>query len=142
MIQIQDIKHHNFILPLDINGTTATDVELDTQGWSYLMVIATTGNVAANMTALKFQTNDVAATSEADITGGAWATLPLASGGDNLTWIGYLDLRSNKCKRYVSVVATAGAGATLIHVQGILFNPVKTPTTAAERGATEQFIIS
>lgn len=139
MLATQDTKHHNFILPLDINGSTATDVELDTMGWDYLTVYATTGNVAADMTALKFQHNAVAATSEADITGGSWATLPLATGGDNLTRVGFIDLR--KIDRYVSVVATAGSGATLIHVYGILSRAVKTPTTAAERGATLQFLV-
>lgn len=140
MIDMQNVKWHNFVLPLDINGTTATDAELDTLGYDYLTVVATTGNVAANMTALKFQSSDTSGSGEADITGASWATLPLASGGDNTTRVGFIDLRKNS-KRYVSVVATAGAGATLIHIQGILSRAEVTPIDVTTRNITEQFLI-
>lgn len=138
-IDMQDVKFAQMIRPIDLTGATATDIELDTQGWDYLTVIVGTGVISADMTALKLQENDVAATSEADITGAAWTTFPLATGGDNTLRVGFLDLR--KRKRYISIVATGGAGATLIYALAILSRAEKTPTSVTERGADEQFIL-
>jgi len=138
MIHDQNMKFHTFIAPLDINGTTATDAELDTAGYHYLTVWIQTGNVAANMTALKIQDSDASASGEADITGLAF-TSPTAAAGDNNEYVAFIDLRSRK--RYISIVATAGAGATLISATGLLSNAEVSPIDITTRGVTQQLIV-
>ena len=137
---LQDAKLHQFARPIDGNGTTLTDIELDTAGYDYLDVIVATGNVAADMTALKWQESDASGSGEADISGASWSTLPLATGGDNTLRMGHMDLR--KRKRYISLVATAGSGATLISALGILTRSNTGGQSATDRGlAVESFIL-
>jgi hypothetical protein len=138
MIHPQNYKFQKMIVPIDANGTTVTDTEIDTLGFDYLTVIVQMGNVNANMTALKLQESDASASGEADFTGGAF-TAPTAAGGDNDVLVAFVDLR--KRKRYISIVATAGAGATLISAIGILSRTEVTPTSATERGVDEQLIV-
>lgn len=138
MIDLQNCKFQKMIVPIDTTGATATDVEVDTLGFDYLTVIVQLGNVAANMTALKLQESDTTAASEADFTGGAF-TAPTAAAGDNDVLVAFVDLR--KRKRFISIVATAGAGATLISAIGILSRAEVTPTSATERGIDEQLIV-
>lgn len=138
MIHPQNYKFQKMIVPIDANGTTVTDTEVDTLGFDYLTVIVQLGNVAANMTTLKLQESDSSGASEADFTGSAF-TAPTAAGGDNDVLVAFVDLR--KRKRYISIVATAGAGATLISAIGILSRAEVTPTSATERGVDEQLIV-
>lgn len=138
MIDMQNVKLQKMIVPIDANGTTVTDTEVDTLGFHYLTVIVQLGNVAANMTTLKLQESDTSAASEADFTGGSF-TAPTAAGGDNDVLVAFVDLR--KRKRYISIVATAGAGATLISAIGILSRAEVTATSATERGVDEQLIV-
>lgn len=138
MIVLQNAKFQKMIVPIDTTGATATDVEVDTLGFDYLTVIVQLGNVAANMTALKLQESDTSGASEADFTGGSF-TAPTAAGGDNDVLVAFVDLR--KRKRYISIVATGGAGATLISAIGILTRAEVTPTSATERGIDEQLIL-
>jgi hypothetical protein len=138
MIDLQNCKFQKMIVPIDTTGATATDVEVDTLGFDYLTVIVQLGNVAANMTALKLQESDTTAASEADFTGGAF-TAPTAAAGDNDVLVAFVDLR--KRKRFISIVATGGAGATLISAIGILSRAEVTPTSATERGIDEQLIV-
>lgn len=137
MIHPQNYKFQTMIRPVDATGTTATDIEIDTRGYDYLTVVIQLGNVAANMTALKLQESDSSGASEADFTGSAF-TAPTSS-DDNKFYVALLDLR--KRKRYISIVATAGAGATLISAIGILSRAEVTPTSASERGAAEQIVL-
>lgn len=134
---LQNTYTHVFTVPIDANGTTVTDTEFNSvvSGVKYesLRVIVVMGNVAANMTALKLQESDASGSGEADITGAAW-TSPTAAAGDNKVYVCDLDLR--KRKQYISLVATAGAGATLIAAFGIAYNPVLSPTSATEAGIT------
>lgn len=137
-IDLQNAKFVTMIDPIDTTGATATDAEVDTSGYDYLTVIVNTGNVAANMTALKLQESDASGSGEADISGGAF-TAPTAAAGDNDQLVAFIDLR--KRKRYISIVATGGAGATLISAVGILTRAEVSPTSATERGIDEQLII-
>lgn len=136
MVHPQNYKFQTMIRPVDTTGGTASDIEVDTRGYDYLTVIVTLGNVAANMTALKLQESDSSGASEADFTGSAF-TAPTSS-DDNKLYVAFIDLR--KRKRYISIVATGGAGATLISAVGMLSRAEVTPTSATERGAAEQLI--
>lgn len=133
--------------PIDANGTTVTALAMDSgaapAGYNELTVIIVTGNVAADMTALKLQHCDTSGGSYTDVTGGhfgATTPLPLGTGGDNGTWMLNVTL-TGAHKRYFKVVATAGAGATLIAGIGIFTRPNVAPSTAAERGLTDGNII-
>lgn len=138
-IPLQNAKFVQMVRPIDITGATATDVEVDTAGYDYLTVIVSTGNVAADMTAVELQESDSTGASEADFPSSSGAfTAPLASGGDNNVLAAFIDLR--KRKRYISIVVTGGVGATLISVLGILTNAEVSPTSATERGLNEQLI--
>ena len=137
-IDLQNAKFVQMIDPIDTTGATVTDIEVDTLGYHYLTVIVSTGNVAANMTALKLQESDTTGASEADFTGSAF-TAPTAAAGDNDTLVAFVDLR--KRKRFISIVATGGAGATLISAVGILTRADVSPTSATERGIDEQLIL-
>lgn len=136
-IPLQNAKIVQMLRPIDATGATLTDVEVDTAGYDYLTVIVSTGNVAADMTTLKLQESNSTGASEADFTGGAF-TAPAATGGDNNVLAAFIDLR--KRKRYISTVATGGAGATLISAIGILTNAEVSPTSVTERGLNEQLI--
>lgn len=134
MIEFQNTKLVTMIAPIDTNGATATDAEVDTAGYHYAAVYVLTGNVAANMTALKLQESDSSGSGEADISGGAW-TAPTAASGDNAELVAWIDL--SKRKRYLSIVATGGAGATLISALCILSRADNAPTSLTGRGITE-----
>lgn len=136
MIGMQNAKIHAFLSPIDINGVTATDTEVDTTGYSYLTVVIRTGNVAGDMSALTLNESDTAAQ-----TGTAFVTFtaPAGTGGDNTTTVAFIDLR--KRKRYISLVATASANATLICVLGFLTRADEAPDSATERGIDQQVII-
>lgn len=136
-IPLQNAKIVQMVKPVDTNGATQTDVEVDTAGYDYLTVIVSTGNVAADMTTLKLQESNSSGASEADFTGGAF-TAPAGTGGDNNVLAAFIDLR--KRKRYISIVVTGGAAATLISVVGILTNAEVSPTSVTERGLNEQLI--
>ena len=105
--------------PIDINGTTNSGVGFDTaklNGFGEAAAIVTIGNIAADSTVLKLQHSDDNST-WADVTSGSFsgAALPTAAGGDNRQWMIHVRM-GGACKRYLRVVATAGAGATLYGV--------------------------
>ena len=133
---LQNVKFHKFLAPIDANGVTVTDLEVDTLGWHYLVIHIIAGNVAADMTALTVNESDTAAqTGDVIVT----FTALTAAAGDGDMVACFIDLR--KRKRYISIVGTAGAGATLISIVGMLYNGDQAPDTATERGLVEQFII-
>ena len=133
---LQNIKFHKFLAPIDITGATATDLEVDTLGWHYLAIHVLLGNVAADMTALTVNESDTAAqTGDVIVT----FTAPTAAAGDGDMVACFIDLR--KRKRYISIVATGGAGATLISIVGLLYRGDQVPDSVTERGLVEQFII-
>lgn len=128
--------------PLDINGTTNSGASLDTSvlgGLGEVAAIVTIGNIAADSTALKVQHSDNDS-DWADVTGGGFSgtALPTAAGGDNDCWL--IHLRTGgSLRRYVRIVATAGAGATLYGVVWIGLHGAKgvVGTTEVERSASQ-----
>lgn len=132
----QNITFKKMIDPIDINGTTATDTEIDTLGYHYLLVYVVTGNVAGDMSALTLNESDTAAQ-----TGTAFVTFtaPPGTGGDNTRRCAFIDLR--KRKRYISTVATAAGAATLICVIGMLFRADQNTQGITGHNLDEEFII-
>ena len=114
--------------PLDINGTTNNGTGFDTAilgGLGEAACIVTIGSIAADATALKIQESaDNSAWS--DITSGGFTgtALPTAAAGDNKQWLFHVELGGPRL-RYLRVVATAGAAATLYGAMWIGLNPAQ-----------------
>lgn len=141
MMILQQLIFGKAIEPVDANGTTATAVNFDRAtlgGVDEVAVLVHTGNVAANMTELKVQHSEDGSTNWGDITGAAF-TAPTAAAGDNTLRVALFDARP--LRRYLRVVATAGAGATLISSVFIGARSGQTPNTTAERGVTEALVV-
>lgn len=140
MKALQNAKIGIGLSPIDATGTTFTPIAFDlgTGGpYSEVMCIVQTGNVAADMTSLKLVERDDSATltsGTTDITGGGF-TAPLATGGDNTIRCAFVPLGGPR-KRYIGVIGTAGAGATLINAVWIGI-PAVMPNSNTERGVTE-----
>lgn len=133
---LQNVTFKKLLDPIDINGVTATDTEIDTLGYHYLVVYIVTGNVAGDMTALTLNESDTAAQ-----TGTAFVTFsnPAATGGDNTRRAAFIDLR--KRKRYVSLVATGASAATLICAIGILSRGDQNIQGITGHNLDEEFVI-
>lgn len=133
--------------PIDANGVTVTALAMDSgqapAGFNELTVVIQTGNVAADMTALKLQHCDTSGGSYTDVTGGnfgATTPLPLGTGGDNGLWACMVTL-TGAGKRFYKVVATGGAAATIIAGLGIFTRGNVAPDTAALRGLVDGTVI-
>jgi hypothetical protein len=128
--------------PLDINGTTNSGVAFDLTslgGLGEAAAIVTIGNIAADATALKVQHSNDNSNWD-DVSGAAFTStaLPTAAGGDNDCWLFHFRT-GGSLRRYLRVVATAGAGATLYGVVWIGLHGAQgvTGTTEVERSASQ-----
>jgi len=128
--------------PLDINGTTDNGTGFDTAilgGLGEAACIVTVGNIAGSMTALKIQ-ESADNSSWSDITSGGFTgtALPSAAAGDNKQWLFHVELGGPRL-RYLRVVATAAASATLYGAVWIGLNPNQgiNGTTETARGANQ-----
>lgn len=150
MNYLQDISVSQLFRPLDANGVTVTAIAIDSCGpsgfnkYNYLTCILVVGNIAADSTALAMQ--------HCDTSGGSYATpsitsslaftgadLPLATGGDNGTWLWQINLGAGY-KRYWKMLFTAGAGATLCAGISILSRSNRLPLDITEQGVTKRIV--
>lgn len=128
------------------NNSFAT-ATLDTLGFRYATIVVFLGATDIAMTALKVQESDDSGMSgAADIVGtrfgtdtndgGATSILPSAT-DDNKFFTFEIDLRGRK--RYLDLVATAGDGAagTFLTAFAILDRGEQVPTTAAQKGISQ-----
>ena len=109
------------LAPADLSGVSGTLITpLDTTKGTQAAFIVLIGNLAADASALKVQESDSGSGSWTDVTGGAW-TAPLAASGDNKVYVWLGDkVNGAWTKRYLQVLATGGAGATLLGCAGIV----------------------
>jgi len=137
MKALENAKYANAINPVDTNGTTTNGTGVNVSGCWFAACVVNTGNVAANMTALKIQQSDDDGSSDAyaDVTGATW-TSPTAANGDNKTYIAFIPLGGTR-EKYLRLVATGGAGATLVSGTWILLPITQSPNSATEYGAAE-----
>jgi hypothetical protein len=149
MLHLQNAK----IVPIvcdSLDNASATTAAIDTVGYDYCEIIVVTGNVPANIAALKVQESDDSGMSgAADVTGlvygtsttidNATSTLPTAASGDDKSRLFQIDLK--KRKRYLDLVLTAGDGSgtgTDFAAIAILSRAGESPAdTAAGKGVTE-----
>jgi hypothetical protein len=128
--------------PLDINGTTNSGAGFDTTvlgGLGEVAAIVTIGNIAANMTALKIQHSNNNSDWD-DLSGSSFSgtALPTAGDGDNKQWLFHFRT-GGSLRRYLRVVGTGGAGATLYGVVWIGLHGAKgvTGTDEIQRSASQ-----
>lgn len=134
MMQIgatQGLKCTMILAPISINGTAATSLSLDCQGFKYATILFLTGLTgAATYDELSLtESNDDS--SYAAITGSAHVD-PTDATGDGKIWAWHLDLR--KRKRYIQAVIDPGAVACLVACVGLLSVAEEMPNTFAEAG--------
>lgn len=127
--------------PLDINGTTNNGAAFDTTvlgGVGEAVAIVTIGACAATATALRVEHSDDNSTWAA-ITGGGFSGTALpTSGTTNKQWLFHIRT-GGTIRRYLRVVATAGAGSTLYGVVWIGLHGSKgvVGSTEVERSASQ-----
>lgn len=134
-----------------VNNASLTCNVIDTQGFRFLRVTVVLGALDIALTALKLQESDVAASGTAltggtDVVGsrfgtdnndtGVASTFPSAT-DDNHFFTFEVDLRGRK--RYILPVVTIGSGSTggFATVVAELDRGENTPTTAAQKGVTQ-----
>lgn len=144
MINTQDQKVVAITNPVAINDNSAyTTNSIDTKGYEYLDVYVMFGAMDIAMAALKLQTSDTDS-AYGDLSGADFsvspATLPSATDDNHLFHIG-VDLKGKK--RFFDLVATAGDGAagTYMVAWAVLSRAKVTPTSATERGFTQELLV-
>lgn len=147
MITTQEAKAFNVAPPaVKTDNATHTATEIDTKGFDYCTIYVFLGDTDIAMAALKVQDSDSTGADQTDVPGlvfgtsdnteGSTSTLPSAT-DDNLIFGFDIDLRG--VKRFLTLVATAGDGATGTYIAGLalLARAEDGPATAALRGCSQ-----
>lgn len=134
---MQGTKSVVILAPISINGTAATSLSLDCQGYKYASIYFISGVIgAATFDELSLtESNDDS--SYAAITGSAHVD-PLTT-DEGMVWSWHLDCR--KRKRYIQAVIDPGAVACLVACLGILSVAEQMPDSTTEAGLTYATII-
>ena len=112
------------IMLTPVSTSTAIDSEndgvvVDTLGFEYLTVYINVGVMATSATLdCKVQSGTAATGTWADITGASWTQLTQAGGDGSEMLVGQVKCFENN--RYIQVVATAAAAATVLGAVGVL----------------------
>lgn len=134
-------KSVSSVHPVSATSATYTGVEIDTKGFRYLDIVVSVGAIAADMTALKLTSSDTAGSGHTDIPGMTFAAADLPKTATSANTRRRFQLPLKGQKRYVNIVATAGAGATLLSADGFLSAAEEVPDTAAKRGYQASLLI-
>lgn len=143
MIEAQKYKFAPFTAPISVTGATATSLIVDTLGFSYVDVIAFFGLIgAAGVTALKVQEDDASDGATAtDIPDATFAGILPVNADDDKAFSCKIPLGAGR-KRYLKLVMTVGANASLVSAFALLHRADEVPNTAAERGIEHEVILS
>lgn len=138
MIRIQQMKEVQSIVPQSTTSATVTGSTVDTLGFSYATGYVRYGAIAANGANLASVEESDDDSSWSAVSGGAF-TIGTAT-DDNKVNIIDIPLGGTR-KRYLRMKnVESGGGASLVQASFILSRANQTPNTAAERGATGQWI--
>lgn len=137
---LQDMVFSKGINPVDSTGATTAGTAFEVVGYSHVACIISIGNIAANASAFKIETSDDNS-NWSDLSGYAF-TSPTAASSDNTIYGAFIETGGGAVKRYLRVTITGGAGATLVSAIWIGSDSHQTPSSAAERGLTEQLVPS
>ncbi len=139
----QDFKVVQLIADMTVDNAAFTTTEIDTKGYAKMAIIASFGNVPANVAAMTVTQSDTTGSGHTayitvgtttDIAGDTTA-LPTAAGGDGTSLLFHVNLDGKK--RYHDLTVTAGNGSgtvTECSAIAILYNAQDCPVTATQRG--------
>jgi len=131
------VEKQKFVLMLPpvsaTGGAHSGNTYVDTEGWGHLRVLIITGSLGANAgstdssTAPKLEECDTSGGSYSDVASAALASVLTGTTENNMLFA--IDVNLNKShKRYMRVNApTAGAGACLLSIVGILSDRIAGP---------------
>ena len=135
MKNMQNVKFAAAVVPQSLNAATGTSTAVDTLGYSYATCVVHLGSLTLAATACKWQSCDTSGGVYVDIPGAAFTTLPTALDDFGFFAV-YVNLQG--LGKFLKVVFTAGAAATLVTAFVILSEANETPNTATERGLVQQ----
>lgn len=142
MVEMQNIKIVNAVVPVSLNNAAATPVTIDTLGWSFCTIFAVVGATTGALSVLKVQ-HSSDDSSYADLTGSTPTTLPGATDDNKIWCVWHLPIgrttptNTTAIKRYLKVQMTENNTGTGIYgAYAILSKGDQGPSSAAEAGAT------
>jgi hypothetical protein len=138
----QQLKFAQAIAPAVVDGATATAIVIDTLGFSELAIIVSHGVCDDALTAFKLQEGDTNSPTE-DIDNADYSTdgtLP-TNAYDGLITGFFVNLQNRK--RYIKVVATAGASGNgqALSALALLARAETVPSDATSRGLAQELIV-
>ena len=141
MIHQQNIKLLNVTPPAArVNNGSFTINEIDTKGFDYLTVTLYLGDTDIALTVMKLQESDTSGSGYADVSGGAFSSLPAAT-DDNKFYRFFVPLQGRK--RYLKPVITVGNGSTgaFAAIWAELSRAEQAPDSVSERGLGGQLFV-
>ncbi len=141
MIHQQNVKLLNITPPAArVNNASLTANEIDAKGFDYLTVTLYLGDTDIALTVMKLQESDTSGSGFADVSGGAFSSLPAAT-DDNKFYRFFVPLQGRK--RYLKPVITVGNGSTgaFAAIWAELSRTEQAPDSATERGLGGQLFV-
>lgn len=139
MIHIQNMKFAQAIYPQSLTNTTATAVEVDATGYGKATFVLPVGAAAGNISVCKVRYATTAGGSLTDVPDAAIATDIIDADADNTIHAIHVDLTDKTIGNFLKLTLTEdNTGASLIGCLCILSEPNVAPTTASERGLTNE----
>ena|SRR5436309_823831 len=141
MIHQQNTKLINITPPAaKVNNGSFTCAEIDTLGFDYMTLTLYLGDLDIALTVLKLQETDTSGSGYADVSGGAFSSLPAAT-DDNKFYRFFVPL--NGRKRYLKPVVTVGNGSTgaFAAIWAELSRAEQSPDSVTERGLGGQLFV-
>jgi hypothetical protein len=142
MQELQKMVFAKGINPVDNNNTATDGIAFDTRtlnGTGSVACIVSIGNCAGTTSVFKIQHSEDGSTNWGDVTGGGFTALTASS--DNTLYGAFIPC-DGTYRRYFRVSITSSAAAMLVSAIWIGANNNQSPSSASERGLTEQLIIA
>lgn len=139
---IQAFKFVNIVPPaVALNNGSAVNLnQVDTLGYGTATFLIQAGAVGADMTACKITECDTTGGAYTDVTSGGGTTFKTATDANGMQIIS-LPLMGAR-KRYMRIVATAGAASTYISAVCILSDAQQAPYDVTTRGLLYQNLLT
>lgn len=140
MKHIQNMKTVRAIDPISLTNTTATAVEVDATGFSNARFLFHVGATSAgNMTVCKIQSATSSGGSFSDVSGASLASGTITTTSASTLHAIEVDLTDAGIGPFLKVVLTEdNTGATLISCACVLSEADNGPSSATERGLTNE----
>ena len=138
-IEVQNMKTVLAVAPVSLDDATATAIEVDAQGFGNARFLFSVGATAGNISVCKIQSATSSGGSFSDISGASIAADVIDADADNTVHAIEVDLTDKSIGEFLQVVLTEdNTGAALIGCTCILSRAADCPTSASERGLTNE----